>query len=526
MNKFCTYYLLAVMSGGVFLTSRHFINIENDIKFYTILLFSILLLLICSLRPRGLEHLHSSIRSTPFYWGLSLLSLILAIQGLAQYIGLLDSLHTHCPITGSFENTAGYIAVQSLLLPFSLYLFFNGKYQKGLKVILLVSAALTGLSIILSESRCGVLAMLAVILAMTIVEKKIPLKFRHYKLIWALGIFTLILLIYILYHLKKDSADGRLFIWTVCLELIKDKPIIGHGIHGFQSLYMDYQANYFISHPQSKYVMLADNIIHPFSEWLKITVNFGIVGLSVVGMSICAICRKLIKAEGMPISIGLSIISSLLVLCSFSYPFHYAAVCFLALFPLLYTIPLSSIKAFCKFRYTRFIFSLILCIVICFVSRMAFLDLKWAEVCKRSLAGKTEQMLPNYASMMPEMKYNPLFLYNYSAELNFSGHYEESQQIINECLKRYNDYDIQILIANNYENMSQWEVALDTYQNALNMIPCRFIPLEAMMRIYRQTGDTIKADSIAQIILHKPVKVPSAEIDAMKEEAKRVKNEE
>ena len=33
------------------------------------------------------------------------------------------------------------------------------------------------------------------------------------------------------------------------------------------------------------------------------------------------------------------------------------------------------------------------------------------------------------------------------------------------------------------------------------------------------TGDTIKADSIAQIILHKPVKVPSAEIDAMKEEA-------
>ena len=74
--------------------------------------------------------------------------------------------------------------------------------------------------------------------------------------------------------------------------------------------------------------------------------------------------------------------------------------------------------------------------------------------------------------------------------------------------------------------MNQWEVALDTYQNALNMIPCRFIPLEAMMRIYRQTGDTIKADSIAQIILHKPVKVPSAEIDAMKEEAKRVKNEE
>ena len=152
---------------------------------------------------------------------------------------------------------------------------------------------------------------------------------------------------------------------------------------------------------------------------------------------------------------------------------------------------------------------------------MAFLDLKWAEVCKRSLAGKTELMLPNYASMMPEMKHNPLFLYNYSAELNFSGRYEESQQIINECLKRYNDYDVQILIANNYENMGQWEAALHTYQNASNMIPCRFIPLYEMLQIHQQIGDTVKADSMAQVILNKPIKIPSSDIDEMKAEAKK-----
>ena len=521
MNRFCAYYLTVVMSGGVFLTSRHFINIENDIKFYVITLFTVLLLLICSLHPHGLKHLHSSIRSTHFYWGLSLLSLILAIQGLAQYIGLLESLHASCPITGSFENTAGYIAVQSLLLPFSLYLFFNGKYQKGLRIIPLVSAALTSLSIILSESRCGVLAMLAAIFIITVVEKRISLKFRHYKFIWALGIFTLILLIYILYNLKKDSADGRLFIWTVCLELIKDKPIIGHGIYGFQSQYMDYQANYFISHPESKYAMLADNIIHPFNEWLKITINFGIIGLSIVGISVYLLYKKLLNSEDAPVSIGLSMMTSLLVLCSFSYPFHYAPVCFLALLPLLYIISLSSIKTFYKFWHIRFIFSLILCIVIGIILRMAFLDLKWAEVCKRSLAGKTELMLPNYASMMPEMKHNPLFLYNYSAELNFSGRYEESQQIINECLKRYNDYDVQILIANNYENMGQWEAALHTYQNASNMIPCRFIPLYEMLQIHQQIGDTVKADSMAQVILNKPIKIPSSDIDEMKAEAKK-----
>jgi len=65
---------------------------------------------------------------------------------------------------------------------------------------------------------------------------------------------------------------------------------------------------------------------------------------------------------------------------------------------------------------------------------MMYLDMKWAEMSKRSLAGQTERMLPYYEKMKPQMKHNPLFLYNYAAELNYIGRYEESLVITEECM--------------------------------------------------------------------------------------------
>ena len=47
--------------------------------------------------------------------------------------------------------------------------------------------------------------------------------------------------------------------------MIKDKPITGHGIGAFEAKYMDYQAAYFKTYPDSKFVMLADNVKHPFN---------------------------------------------------------------------------------------------------------------------------------------------------------------------------------------------------------------------------------------------------------------------
>ena len=167
----------------------------------------------------------------------------------------------------------------------------------------------------------------------------------------------------------------------------------------------------------------------------------------------------------------------------------------------------------------RILLSSFLCVVLIVVLRMMLLDIKWAEIYRHSLDGQSEKMLSHYASMMPEMKYNPLFLYNYSVELNYSNRYKESQEIAKRCKALYNDYDVQLLIADNYANMGMPLQALSTYRHASNMIPCRLVPLEAMMSLYLNLSDTVHATQIAQEILSKQIKVPSEEVIAIRDSA-------
>ena len=52
------------------------------------------------------------------------------------------------------------------------------------------------------------------------------------------------------------------------------------------------------------------------------------------------------------------------------------------------------------------------------------------------------------------------------------------------------------------------------------MIPCRFEPLESLMNLYLETGDTLNAVNTARKILSKPIKVPSARVAAITDNAK------
>jgi O-antigen ligase len=82
-----------------------------------------------------------------------------------------------------------------------------------------------------------------------------------------------------LYHFKKGSADGRLLIWTVTANIIKDNPLLGVGQDMFKAHYMDYQAGYFRNHPDSKYEVVADDNQYAFNEALNIWAENGIVGI-------------------------------------------------------------------------------------------------------------------------------------------------------------------------------------------------------------------------------------------------------
>jgi O-antigen polymerase len=92
-----------------------------------------------------------------------------------------------------------------------------------------------------------------------------------------------------LYHFKKDSADGRMLIWTVTTNIIKDNPLLGVGQDMFKAHYMDYQAAYFSKHPNSKYEMLAGDNQYAFNEALLTWAENGLIGFLLAGGIVFAV---------------------------------------------------------------------------------------------------------------------------------------------------------------------------------------------------------------------------------------------
>lgn len=78
-----------------------------------------------------------------------------------------------------------------------------------------------------------------------------------------------------------------------------------------------------------------------------------------------------------------------------------------------------------------------------------------------------------------------------------------------QCTDYFNDYDVQRIIADNYDNMNNQEKAEEHYIIASRMIPNRFVPLYQLFRLYEKNGRTNEAMRTAKAIIEMPVKVQS-----------------
>lgn len=93
------------------------------------------------------------------------------------------------------------------------------------------------------------------------------------------------------YQYKKASADVRLLIGTVGVEMFAEAPLCGHGIGSFAKEYMEYQAGYFERYPDSVYASLSDNNTQAFNELLTVLCEQGVIGgmlvLFLLGIAFC-----------------------------------------------------------------------------------------------------------------------------------------------------------------------------------------------------------------------------------------------
>ena len=286
--------ILFIFLGSVFLTSEKFVDTLESIKFYFTVLTVLTGIFFLFFQSSGIKSGIRKMFSVNVIKGLYLIGLIQAVYGILQYIEIYPSHHKAFAVTGSFENPAGFAAILSLLFPIGIYWCIRSKRWE--QRIVFFSAGLIFFSMILTGSRTGLLAAVISLVLILCLEYQVFAKIRigwYFYVTMTVAVLFLTIGVFFLYQWKQDSVNGRLLVWKVSAEMIKDKPVFGFGHKGFQANYMDYQSRYFERNPQSKLGQLADNVKHPFNEFIKITVDYGIVGLLSILLLLIFIFLKL-----------------------------------------------------------------------------------------------------------------------------------------------------------------------------------------------------------------------------------------
>ena len=402
-------------------------------------------------------------------------------------------------ITGSFDNPAGLSACICMGVPLCIYYFhkMNNIYIKifFITILLIIISAL-----ILSESRTGILA--------GIIFPSLLWFFKKHKgrTIRGFLIFVFLALLSLMYYYKKDSADGRFLILHCCWEMFKDKPIIGYGFDGISANYMNYQAKWLSTNPNVLYELLADNIKHVFNEFIYIVICFGVIGLILLFLIIGFLIRCYYKnptAESKYALLSLAIIS---IFSIFSYPFTY---------PFTWIIFIFNSYILVDNAYKSLLHPKTVCIIILFLSVSSFLlitqriyaEIEWGKIARSQI--KNKELFIKYESLMPIMKNNPYFLYNYSVELFDAKEYDKALDISLKCRNFWADYDLELLLGDLYEKEGLYDKALNHYILAQKMCPNRFLPLYKQFLVYKKRNELKKMIDIGNIILTKKIKIPS-----------------
>ena len=485
--------------------------------------------------------------------------LVESIWGLRQLYGFIPSHHSVFNVTGSFFNPGPYAGYLATIFPMTLYYIFRDwnvmrrKFNKTLFpfYIRFTISLVVFISIIVilpaTMSRASWIAAIGssiFVIVLYLINKRYEIQVvidyikNNKKHILAIGLCTILLgvaSIFGIYHMKKDSADGRTLIWNISMETIKKNPV-GVGIGNFPGNYGKEQAEYFRSDKATvKDEYLAGNPEYAFNEYLQIGIELGVIPLILLiilffNVIILGIRKKRIGAVGS--------LASLFIFSSMSYPFNLLPFIIILVFLIAVCVSKEDEIAFSadlknnyifdfrtRYRLNKttviiiFLFSTIittLCLKNRFPTYKAYKDWEKAQIYYNIKA--FDIAIGLYKELYPYLYDQSNYLFEYGQCLSKVSKYEESNKILQKsdgisCDPMY--YNIK---GKNYQGLKQYDQAERCYLYAINLVPHRLYPYYLLSKLYLEMGDVEKARNSAKLVVDKKVKIDSSAVREMKKE--------
>ncbi|WP_187269363.1 O-antigen ligase family protein [Algibacter pacificus] len=495
--------------------------------------------------------------------------IIQAVYGNLQLLGYYPSNHSGFKLTGSYFNPGPYAGFLASVFPIALglYLFrekvinslvlFNASTKRDLILNTITKLSfeyvpLLGIiSIVLiipaTQSRAAWLAVL--IISLLLFELRYQILKTLFKqltnlkkaILIAGSVLIIGISLFGIYHLKKGSSDGRLFIWKTATEIIKDNPFFGVGFDRFKAYYMNYQAHYFSEHGETPEALVADNSYYAFNEFIQFITEQGVFGFIILILILYFIIRTPARKENQELSVILKIsLLSIGVFAFFSYPMEILPIK-LIMVVLLAGLALLDQNKIMRFQNIKIAFplkfvlktSMVACIIIItvfsfnYVNRLDASFKNWQLAISSYQYGDYESAIQEYEEAYPKLKNNGEFLMNYGKVLSVYKQDKKAIEILEQAKTHLNTTIIETALGDAYKNIEQYKESEIAYKHAANMIPSRFYPFYLLAKLYEESNQKEKAVTMAKTILNKEVKIPSTAIKEIKTEMKHIitKNE-
>jgi tetratricopeptide (TPR) repeat protein len=331
------------------------------------------------------------------------------------------------------------------------------------------------------------------------------------------------------YNLKRDSADGRIFIWNNCVQMVKEKPFFGSGYNSFIKAYNDQQITYFKNNPTDiENGYLAADARYAFNDYLEIAVESGIVGLSLFLLFILFVFKKNRfnkKSNSNVFLIGSkACVLSILVCGLFSYPLEVGQIYFLLFFFVAYIASANT----SIFSVDGIASKSIVLVLVLFVSLSEFYVvrkftayIKWEKAFQYTYSENKQFSKASeiYKNIYPALKDDPLFLFNYGTTFSNFNEYEKSVSLLNEALRYKSSYDLYLNLGRAYEGIHADSLAEQTYIKVAFLVPHKFVPRYNLFKLYQRTNQERKAMEVAKTIKDMHIKVYSLVVGNIKSEA-------
>ena len=442
---------------------------------------------------------------------------------LGQLLGYGISNHLRFVVTGSFFNPGPCGIFLAGVFVLAVAMMKKGYRKVGINLMFVryvtacVTFGVTLVAMVPTMSRAGWIGALVGVMLLYRGEIAAWVNMRRRWVIGG-GIVGMIVVLTLFYLLKKDSANGRLFIWQNTVSAYWKTPLFGVGIDGFERAFAGAQHDYFekekVLEQDNRHVEMAGVVESAFNEPLALFLLLGAVGGVLAAMVLFFKLQRLTAYSCVAVA--------LLVASFFSYTFYIPSIAIVFLFAVA-QLPDRRVRGG---RYVNVLMFGIMGIVVLFFDFREFgrreAYRKWKNNAVYYTWEDYQSVVEEYGKLYPVLKNDFKFLFEYGHSLHKVGRYEESNIMLKRGIRHSADPMFWNIAGNNYLALKQYDQGMTAYLRAYYTCPNRVYPLYLLTKLEAERGDTTMMNYYGCILLGKRPKVPSLAVDEMKFEIRKM----